>query len=132
MNERTRYPRVSAFKKAADLRAHCAELDVDIPCDDEILTAPESPMAQSIDAGRGITIGNRYAIHPMEGWDGTTHGMPTDDVRRRWRNFGISGAKLIWGGEAFAVSPEGRANLNQLMCRKETEAGIVELHDLPG
>ena len=130
MNERTRYPRVSAFKKAADLRAHCAELGVDIPCDDEILTAPESPMAQSIDAGRGLTIGNRYAIHPMEGWDGTTHGMPTDDVRRRWRNFGISGAKLIWGGEAFAVSPEGRANLNQLMCRKDTEAGVVELHDL--
>ena len=45
--------------------------------------------------------GNRFAIQPMEGWDGTGDGMPTDHVRRRWRNFGRSGAKLIWGGEAF-------------------------------
>jgi NADPH2 dehydrogenase len=130
VNEKTRYPRVSAFKKAADLRAHCASLGIDIPCDDDILTAPESPLAQPVDAGKGLVIGNRYAIHPMEGWDGTTDGMPTDNVRRRWHNFGISGAKLIWGGEACAVAPEGRANPNQLMCRKETEAGIVELHDV--
>lgn len=130
MTEKTRYPRVSAFKKAADLRAHCSSLGIDIPCDDEIQTAPASPLAQPIDAGNGLTIGNRYAIHPMEGWDGTTDGMPTDNVRLRWRNFGISGAKLIWGGEACAVTPEGRANPNQLMCRKETESGIVELHDI--
>lgn len=130
MTETTRFKRVSALKKASDLRAHCADLGVDIPCDDDILTAAESPMSQSIDAGGGLTIGNRWAIHPMEGWDGTTDGMPTDNVRRRWHNFGISGAKLIWGGEACAVAPEGRANPNQLMCRPETEAGIVELHDL--
>lgn len=130
MAETTRYPRVSAFKTAADLRAHCDSLGVQIPCDDEILTAPASPLAQPIDAGGGLTIGNRFAIHPMEGWDGTEDGMPTDNVRRRWHNFGISGAKMIWGGEACAVCPEGRANPNQLMCRPETEAGIVELHDL--
>lgn len=130
MSETTRYPRISAFKTAAALRDHCADLGVEIPCDDDILTAAdESPLAQPIDAG-GLTIGNRWAIHPMEGWDGTTEGLPTDNVRRRWKNFGLSGAKLIWGGEACAVAPEGRANPNQLMCRTETEAGIVELHDL--
>ena len=36
-------------------------------------------------------------------------------TRRRWRNFGISGAKLIWGGEAVAVRHDGRANPNQLL-----------------
>ncbi|MCX7429980.1 MAG: NADH:flavin oxidoreductase, partial [Planctomycetia bacterium] len=39
---------------------------------------------------------------------------PTDILLRRWRRFGESGAKLIWGGEAVAVVPEGRANPNQL------------------
>lgn len=128
--ESTRYPRVSAFGTAAALRAHCDGLSAPIPCDDEILTAPGSPLAQPIDAGAGLRIGNRFAIQPMEGWDGTTDGMPTDPVRRRWRHFGISGAKLIWGGEACAVCPEGRANPNQLMCRQETKGGLAELRDL--
>ena len=50
----------------------------------------------------------------MEGWDGTTDGRPTDLVRRRWRRFGQSGAALVWGGEAVAVPPDGRANPHQL------------------
>ena len=50
----------------------------------------------------------------MEGWDAYADGRPTDTLLRRWRHFGDSGAKLIWGGEAVAVVPEGRANPNQL------------------
>ncbi len=60
-------------------------------------------------------IGNRFSILPMEGWDGTTEGKPTELTRRRWENFGKSGAKLIWGGEAIAVRRDGRANPNQLV-----------------
>ena len=130
MGERPRHKRVSTFRSAADLRAHCAALGVRIPCDDEVLAAPGSPLAQPIDAGSGLRIGNRFAIQPMEGWDGTGDGRPTDLVRQRWRNFGISGAKLIWGGEACAVCPEGRANPNQLICSQETAGGIAELHGL--
>ena len=50
----------------------------------------------------------------MEGWDGTTDGQPTEHTIRRWDHFGRSGCKLIWGGEAFAVQGDGRANPNQL------------------
>lgn len=46
---------------------------------------------------------------------------------RRWENFGRSGAKLIWGGEAVAVEPSGRANPNQLYYRRENEKGLAEL-----
>ncbi len=130
MADRVRHKRVSTFRSAAELRAHCSALGVRVPCDGDLLAAPGSPLAQPIDAGSGLRIGNRFAIHPMEGWDGTGEGRPTDLVRQRWRNFGISGAKLIWGGEACAVHPEGRANPNQLICSPETAAGIAELHHL--
>ena len=126
MAEAARYPRVSAFKQAADFRSHLEALGASFACEDAILSAPESPLARPCRIGTRA-VGNRFAIQPMEGWDGTEDGMPTDTVRRRWRNFGRSGAKLIWGGEAFAVCPEGRANPHQLMARGETAAGMSEL-----
>jgi len=65
----------------------------------------------------------------MEGWDGTRDGEPTDLTRRRWRHFGTSGAKLIWGGEAVAVRHDGRANPHQLMLSAATEGAIASLRD---
>jgi 2,4-dienoyl-CoA reductase-like NADH-dependent reductase (Old Yellow Enzyme family) len=53
-----------------------------------------------------LTIGNRFAIHPMEGCDGTLDGKPDELTFRRWKRFGASGVKLIWG-EATAVVEEG-------------------------
>jgi 2,4-dienoyl-CoA reductase-like NADH-dependent reductase (Old Yellow Enzyme family) len=78
----------------------------------------------------GKTIGNRFAILPMEGWDCTLDGHPTDLVRRRWSNFGRSGAKLIWGGEAAAVRPDGRANPHQLLINHDTVSDIADLRQL--
>jgi NADPH2 dehydrogenase len=66
------------------------------------------------------SVGNRFAVLPMEGWDGSEDGQPTDLVRRRWRRFGESGAKLVWGGEAVAVRPDGRANPHQLVIDDST------------
>jgi len=63
----------------------------------------------------------------MEGWDGTRDGKPTEKTRRRWLNFGRSGAKLIWGCEAVAVCPEGRANPNQLMINTDTLSSLEQL-----
>ena len=130
MAESSRYRRVSALKSAQDVRKHLVDLDVELPLDDDILTAPASPLAASLVVGHGLVAGNRFCIHPMEGWDATDDGLPTDNVRRRWQNFGISGAKLIWGGEACAVVPEGRANPNQLMAREASRQGLAELHKL--
>jgi 2,4-dienoyl-CoA reductase-like NADH-dependent reductase (Old Yellow Enzyme family) len=108
------FPRIARFRNAAALRAHLATIDTPIPLDDAPLSAAAgSPLAAPITIG-GRTVGNRFCIHPMEGWDATTDGRPTEPLLRRWRHFGISGAKLVWGGEAVAVVPEGRANPNQL------------------
>src|SRR6266545_2848219 len=78
----------------------------------------------------GKTIDNRWAIQPMEGWDGTTSGGATEEVRRRWQRFGQSGAKLIYGGEAMAVRPDGRANPNQLIIIEQNKAGLGELVEI--
>ena len=126
MSEQARYPRVSSFKQAGDFRRHMLGLGIELECEEEILKAPDSPLAWPLEV-EGRRVGNRFAIHPMEGWDGTEEGAPSDLTRRRWRNFGRSGAKLIWGGEAFAVCPEGRANPNQLLAKP---AGMAELRQL--
>src|SRR6185503_10627347 len=108
------FPKVGHFKTIAELRAHLQRLNVELPLDESIQSAAAgSPLAQPIDVG-GFVVGNRWCIHPMEGWDGTTTGEPTEFTLRRWEHFGDSGAKLIWGGEAFAVQGDGRANPNQV------------------
>ena len=63
----------------------------------------------------------------MEGWDGTLDGHPSEHTFRRWQKFGQSGAKLIWGGEAVAVSTSGRANPNQLVIAPGTHADLAKL-----
>ena len=71
------YPRVSKLKTADLFRQHVEGLGIELPFDEELEVGPESPLAQSIDSSAG-TIGNRFSILPMEGWDATTDGQPTD------------------------------------------------------
>ncbi|MDE3179847.1 MAG: NADH:flavin oxidoreductase [Acidobacteriota bacterium] len=127
---RDSYPRVASFRSPSALAQHLAELGWQLPFDDQILTAPSSPLAQPIEipwrSGQRC-VGNRFAVQPMEGWDAESCGTPSDLTRRRWRRFGASGAKLIWGGEAVAVLPEGRANPNQLLLNSKTAASIESL-----
>src|SRR6187399_1404632 len=118
--------RIATLKTPDDFRSTCQSLGIDLPCDDTLLA--ESPLAQPAEVTiNGKRPGNRIVIHPMEGWDGTTTGGVTDEMRRRWRRFGESGAKMICGGEAMAVRADGRANPNQLILVEENKAGIAEL-----
>lgn len=124
------YPRIASFRSAAALAEHLRGLGWSLPFDDEILTAPASPLAQPLDLPwRGATrrVGCRFAVQPMEGWDGETDGHPSDLTRRRWLRFAESGAKLIWGCEAVAVLPEARANPNQLLINARTAHSIETL-----
>lgn len=108
------YKRIGHFKTTQALKEHFKTLGVDLPMDETILSAAQgSPMAQTCEVG-SFTVGNRWCIHPMEGWDAEADGKPSELTFRRWERFGISGAKLIWGGEAFAVQPDGKANPSQL------------------
>jgi NADPH2 dehydrogenase len=121
------YPKVAQFKDAAALRRRLEDLGLSLPIDDRILTAGEqSPLAEPISIA-GFRVGNRWCVQPMEGWDAKPDGTPSPHTLRRWRNFGLSGAKLIWGGEAAAVQPDGRANPNQTLATPENRAGLGQL-----
>lgn len=121
--------RIASFRSVADFLAHSASCGVAVPCDSEMLKADASPLAQPVPdvVVNGKRIGNRCCVHPMEGWDGTTEGGITPEVVRRWQRFGESGAGLIYGGEAMAVRPDGRANPNQLIIQEAQKSGLATL-----
>ena len=127
----TSYPKVAQLKTVASFRARLAELGLELPLDDTVLSAEAgSPLAEPIEIG-GFDVGNRWCIHPMEGWDAHRDGSPSEHTLRRWRHFGLSGAKLIWGGEAAAVQDDGRANPNQTLATPANRSGLERLlHEL--
>lgn len=122
-----RYVKIAQLKTLDAFRQRLSALGLELPADDEILTAQQqSPLASPLRIGP-FTVGNRWCVHPMEGWDANPDGTPSPHTLRRWRNFGRSGAKLIWGGEAAAVQPDGRANPHQTMAIEQTRQGLQAL-----
>lgn len=122
------YVKVKSLQTPAGFRENVQRLGLPMPCDDVLASGAASPLGSPLTID-GLTIGNRFAIHPMEGWDALEDGRPSDNTRRRWQRFGASGAKLIWGGEAVAVRPDGRANPNQLMLNDDTQSEIGAMRE---
>ncbi len=125
------YRRVAGLKTAAAFAEHLAEVGANLPFDEKLEIGPGAPLAQPYilpdgTAGGG-SIGNRFAVLPMEGWDGEPDGRPSELTIRRWQRFGLSGAKLIWGGEATAVRHDGRANPNQLTISEANVPALAAL-----
>src|SRR4051794_35329993 len=120
---RTRWPQLKRLRSAESFQARLDELGIRLPFADP----PTIDALASSHRVAGRVAPNRFAILPMEGWDGTDDGRPTDLVRRRWDRFGASGAGLVWGGEAFAVRPDGRANARQLCLGPSSADDLAEL-----
>ncbi len=124
--DETQYTRIATLRKPEKFAAHVASLGIDLPFDAQMESGPDAPLAQPY-TWESRRIGNRWCILPMEGWDGTEDGKPSELTIRRWMRFGLSGAKLIWGGEAVAVRHDGRANPNQLLLDAHTMEAIEDL-----
>lgn len=123
---------VRRLRDIGAFRDHCGSLGISIGADDEV---GDEVLGTPLSIG-DHAVGNRFCVLPMEGWDGTADGRPTDLVVRRWRRFGSSGAKLIWGGEAVAVRNDGRANPHQLLLTPDAgsdldmlRAALVDAHE---
>ena len=118
---------MAALRTPDELRQHLAAIGLTLPFDEDVQTGPAAPLARPYRLRDGFAIGNRWCIQPMEGWDGTADGRPTELTHRRWRRFGQSGAKLIWGGEAVAVCHAGRANPCQLVINEANLSHLTAL-----
>ena len=118
--------RLASLKSVNRFQEHLREIGVSLPCDAAIMTGEDSILLQPLICGR-FRIRNRIAVQPMEGWDGTADGNPSERTIQRWRRFGRSGAGLIWGCEAVAVSHDGRANPNQLVIANHSLGGLEKL-----
>src|SRR5438128_2784833 len=128
MSQTAPYVPVASLKSAEAFRAHLSALGIELEFDETLEAGPEAPLARPCQF-KGRTIGNRFCVLPMEGWDGTRQGEPSDLTVRRWRRFGQSGAKLIWGGEAVAVRHDGRANPHQLQLLEQTLDDFAALRE---
>lgn len=123
-------PRLAQHRTPDQFAAHIRSLGLALDFDTNLDTAPDSPLAwpYALNTTRGVlTLSNRWCIQPMEGWDANPDGSPSELITRRWQRFGQSGAKLIWGGEAVAVRPDGRANPNQLVINAANLPAIAAL-----
>ncbi len=70
--------------------------------------------------------GNRLAVQPMEGCDGTLDGRPDELTYRRYRRFGAGGAKIIWA-EATAIAEKCRMNPRQLWINEQTVSALQQM-----
>jgi 2,4-dienoyl-CoA reductase-like NADH-dependent reductase (Old Yellow Enzyme family) len=122
------YPKAGSLDGVSGFRNYVASLGLDMPCDDIVAHGPQSPLGAPIEVD-GMKIGHRLAVHPMEGWDCERDGRPSENTKRRWRRFGLSGAKLVWGGEACAVRPDGRANPKQLIITEHSMGDIAKMRE---
>lgn len=125
-----KYTRVAQLKTASDLKKYLETAEVDLSFDETLLPPAESPFNTAISLKSGKTIGNSLCILPMEGWDGTLDGKPTEFTKNRWVKFAVSGAKLLFGCEAVAVCHEGKANPNQLVMSEDNFEEYVNLRQL--
>lgn len=123
------YPKAGSLDGVDGFRNYVQSLGLDIPCDDIVAHGPQSPLGAPLEVD-GLRIGHRLAVHPMEGWDCERDGKPSENTKRRWRRFGLSGAKFLWGGEACAVRFDGRANPKQLTMTAESQSEIAGLREI--
>ncbi len=118
------FERIASFRTAEDFKSFLDKENYHIP----MVTDLKQPLklAEKVNH-RGKTIGNRWAILPMEGWDCLPDGSPSDLTRRRWLNFAKSGAKLLYGTEACAVMHSGKSNTRQLTMNETSYEVLAKL-----
>ena len=100
------------FKDKEALLKKTKELKIDLPFSETI-----DILFDKVEMG-GKIIQNRFAVHPMEGFDADDNGTPGELCFRRYQRYASGGSGLIWF-EATAVVPEARTNPRQLWIHKE-------------
>lgn len=126
------FKKLATFKDAASFRAYLREIGADFDLVDQARTAADSAFTkpcvyESRITGRKVTLPNRWALLPMEGWDCEANGAPSELARRRWLRNATSGAGIFFGCEAVAVMASAKANARQMTITAETVGEIAQL-----
>ncbi len=109
-----------ALSTLDDLRAALGDLGLALPISEDL-----TPLGEPLEV-EGRRLPNRFAVHPMEGFDSAPDGAPTALTFRRYRRFAEGGAGLIWF-EGTAVLEEGRSNPHQLWLHEATVGPMAAL-----
>lgn len=97
------------------------EHGLEFPVSEDVKVLGEPIKLQS-----GKVIPNSMGIHPLEGFDGTEEGAPSETIFRRYDRYARGGAGLIWY-ESTAIAPDGRCNPLQMILSEETLPKFKEL-----
>ena len=120
------YRKVMEFKTVQAFDEYVRSQNFTIGLAPEIKTDGTAALARPLEY-KGRTIGNHWAILPMEGWDCMDDGTPSEFTKRRWLRFAQSGAKLLYGTEAGAVMHTGRSNPRQLLVAEHTKEALTHI-----
>ncbi len=96
------------FKSTDELIAKSQELGISLPWSESFAGLLQPAQIQ------GISVPNRLAVQPMEGFDSEPDGSPGELAFRRYGRYAAGGNGMIWY-EATSVMDEGRSNPRQLM-----------------
>mgnify|MGYP000884165516 CR=1 FL=1 len=91
------------YKSLDDMRSDITELDVHLP-----VSANLEILAQPIQV-HGKTVKNRIAIQPLECFDASLEGTPSDLTFRRYRRLSAGGSGMIWF-ESVSTTPRSQTS----------------------
>jgi NADPH2 dehydrogenase len=64
------FRKIASIKTSWEFLEYTASLGIELPFDELVESGNSSILSQPMEVG-GMTIGNRFTVLPMEGWDGT-------------------------------------------------------------
>ncbi|MBT7300067.1 MAG: NADH:flavin oxidoreductase, partial [Victivallales bacterium] len=108
------------YHSAAALQQDAAELGIELPWSDDL-----SILGDATEIA-GLTVPNRFVVHPMEGFDSDEQGAPGQLCARRYCRYAEGGTGLIWF-EATAVLWEARSNPGQLWLHDGNVGAFAEV-----
>lgn len=103
-----------------ELRREARHRGLDLPVSDDVAVLKEPVRIGDRSAP------NRLCVHPMEGCDAGSGGVPGELTLRRYRRYAEGGFGLIWV-EATAVDGAGRSNPRQLWLNRRNVKAFAEL-----
>ncbi len=111
------------YKTLEDLKNELKRLSISLP-----ISSITENLCEAIQS-KHIIIPNRLSIQPMEGFDATLNGSPSDLTFRRYKRYAKGGVGLIWF-EATAISEDCRSNDHQLVLSEDNVQNFKQLTSL--